>query len=136
LVAERDGVRWYDDSKATTPHATRAAVAGFESVVLIAGGRNKGVDLRDLVADDRRLRAVVAIGEAGPEVEAAFAGRADVLRAGSMAQAVEMAADRSRAGDAVLLSPGCASFDWYTSYAERGDDFTATVRALPNGVTP
>jgi UDP-N-acetylmuramoylalanine--D-glutamate ligase len=135
LVVERDGVRWYDDSKATTPHATRAAVAGFESVVLIAGGRNKGVDLRDLVADDRRLRAVVAIGEAGPEVEAAFAGRTDVVRAGSMARAVEMAADRSRAGDTVLLSPGCASFDWYSSYAERGDDFTTAVRALPNGVS-
>jgi UDP-N-acetylmuramoylalanine--D-glutamate ligase len=135
LVVERDGVRWYDDSKATTPHATSAAVAGFDSVVLIAGGRNKGVDLRALVADDRSLRAVVAIGEAGPEIEAAFAGRVDVVRAGSMVRAVEMAADQSRVGDAVLLSPGCASFDWYSSYTERGDDFATAVRALPNGVS-
>jgi UDP-N-acetylmuramoylalanine--D-glutamate ligase len=135
LVVERDGVRWYDDSKATTPHATRAAVDGFDSVVLIAGGRNKGVDLRDLVADDRRLRAVVAIGEAGAEVATAFAGRADVVRADSMARAVEMAADRSRSGDVVLLSPGCASFDWYSSYAERGEDFADAVRAFPNGAS-
>ena len=134
LVSERDGVRWYDDSKATTPHATRAAVCGFDSVVLIAGGRNKGVDLSELVADDRRVRAIVAIGEAGPDVEAAFAGRADVVRADSMTGAVETAADRARPGDAVLLSPGCASFDWYSSYAERGEDFAAAVRALLNGV--
>jgi UDP-N-acetylmuramoylalanine--D-glutamate ligase len=136
LIGERDGVRWYDDSKATTPHATRAAVAGFESVVLIAGGRNKGVDLRPMAGDDRRLRAVVAIGEAAPEVAAAFAGRTEVVRAETMARAVEVAGDRARAGDAVLLSPGCASFDWYSSYAERGDDFATAFRALPNGVSP
>ena len=63
LVAEAQGVRWYDDSKATAPHATVAAVAGFESVVLIAGGRNKGLDLGAMAAVSERLRAVVAIGD-------------------------------------------------------------------------
>ncbi len=74
LVAERGGVRWYDDSKATNPHATAGALAGFEHVVLIAGGRNKGLDLGGLRVHAPQLRAVVAIGEAAGEVEAAFAG--------------------------------------------------------------
>ncbi len=75
LVAEADGVSWYDDSKATAPHATLAAVRGFASVVLIAGGRNKGLDLSVLAAAADHLRAVVAIGEAADEVVAAFDGR-------------------------------------------------------------
>jgi UDP-N-acetylmuramoylalanine--D-glutamate ligase len=123
-------VRFYDDSKATTPSAVLAALAGFESAVLIAGGRNKGLDLGALRAGAGRVRAVVAIGEAAPEVEAAFAGRAPVTRAASMAEAVAAAAGAARPGDAVLLSPGCASFDWYRSYAERGEDFARAVAAL------
>jgi UDP-N-acetylmuramoylalanine--D-glutamate ligase len=130
LVAYSGGVRWYDDSKATNPHAAVAAVRGFESVVLLAGGRNKGLDLSELSQIADRVRAVVAIGEAGPEVAAAFEGRAPVHMAGSMADAVAAAADASKPGDVVLLSPGCASFDWYRSYAERGDDFASAVHAL------
>jgi UDP-N-acetylmuramoylalanine--D-glutamate ligase len=128
LVGEAGGVRWYDDSKATAPHATRAAVRGFESVVLIAGGRNKGLDLRALAEEVVRVRAVVAIGEAGPEVAAAFDGLRPVREAASMDDAVAAAASLARRGDAVLLSPACASFDWYGSYAERGDDFVRAVR--------
>jgi UDP-N-acetylmuramoylalanine--D-glutamate ligase len=130
LVAEHAGVRWYDDSKATTPASVLAAVAGFASVVLIAGGRNKGLDLRALSDAAPPVHAVVAIGEAADEVEAAFAGRSPVVRAATMAAAVTRAAELAEAGDAVLLSPGCASFDWYRSYAERGEDFTALVTAL------
>ncbi len=130
LVAYADGVRWYDDSKATNPHAAVAAVRGFESVVLLAGGRNKGLDLAELAEVTDRLRAVVAIGEAAPEVAAAFAGRRPVRVAATMAEAVAAAAEAARPGDVVLLSPGCASFDWYRSYAERGDDFAAAVHAL------
>ncbi len=130
LIGERDGVRWFDDSKATAPHATLAALAGFDSAVLVAGGRNKGLDLGELAGASDRLRAVVAIGEAAPEVAAAFDGRRPVVVAGSMADAVEAAAGLARPGDAVVLSPGCASFDWYASYAARGDDFAATVRRL------
>jgi UDP-N-acetylmuramoylalanine--D-glutamate ligase len=129
LVGERDGVRWYDDSKATAPHATLAAVGGFDSVVLIAGGRNKGLDLGTLGAVGDRVRAVIGIGEAGPEVLAAFPGRPGAL-ADSMDTAVRTAADLAGPGDAVLLSPGCASFDWYRSYGERGDDFVAAVRSI------
>jgi UDP-N-acetylmuramoylalanine--D-glutamate ligase len=129
LVGEAGGVRWYDDSKATAPHATRAALRGFESVVLIAGGRNKGLDLGELADEVDHVRAVVAIGEAGPDVAAAFDGRRPVRTATSMDDAVHEAASLARSGDVVLLSPACASFDWYRSYAERGDDYVRAVRA-------
>jgi UDP-N-acetylmuramoylalanine--D-glutamate ligase len=76
---------------------------------------------------------VVAIGEAASEVEAAFDGIRPVSRAGSMDEAVGAAVDVARPGDAVLLSPGCASFDWYDSYGERGDDFARAVREATAG---
>jgi UDP-N-acetylmuramoylalanine--D-glutamate ligase len=129
-VGEAGGVRWYDDSKATAPHATIAALQAFESVVLIAGGRNKGLDLGVLADEAARLRGVVAIGEAAPELVAAFAGKRPVATAASMDEAVAAAASMARSGDAVLLSPACASFDWYRSYSERGDDFIRAVEAL------
>lgn len=128
LVSEAGGVRYYDDSKATTPHAVLAAVAGFDRVVLICGGQNKGLDLTALRDAGERVRAVVAIGDAADEVMAAFAGVRPVRTATSMDQAVRLAAEQAEPGDAVLLSPGCASFDWYGSYAQRGDDFARAVR--------
>jgi UDP-N-acetylmuramoylalanine--D-glutamate ligase len=130
LVADAGGVRWYDDSKATNPHAALAALAGFESVVLLAGGRNKGLDLTPLAGGADRVRAVVAFGEAGPDVAAAFSGVRPVEVVGAMGEAVRAAAGLAQAGDVVLLSPGCASFDAYRSYADRGDDFARHVRAL------
>jgi UDP-N-acetylmuramoylalanine--D-glutamate ligase len=130
LVGQASGVRYYDDSKATNPHATLTAVSGFDSVVLLAGGRNKGLDLGVLRVLAPRLRTVVAIGEAAPEVEDVFDAATPVVRASSMRDAVRHAAEIARSGDAVLLSPACASFDWYSSYAERGDDFAREVAAL------
>jgi UDP-N-acetylmuramoylalanine--D-glutamate ligase len=130
LVADAGGVRWYDDSKATNPHAALSAVSAFESVVLVAGGRNKGLDLGVLAKAADRIRAVVALGEAGAEVEAAFAGIRPVTRAATMEEAVRAAAAFARTGDVVLLAPACASFDQYRSYAERGDDFAAAVGRL------
>lgn len=134
LVAEAGGVRWYDDSKATNPHAALAAVSGFDSVVLLAGGRNKGLDLSVLASGADRVRAVVAVGEAAPEVEQAFAPLRPVARAADMDEAVRAAAAAARPGDVVLLAPGCASFDSYGSYAERGADFArAVARVLGPG---
>lgn len=130
LVGDAGGVRWYDDSKATAPHATLAAVRAFRSVVLIAGGRNKGLDLSTFAGAVPPVRAVVAIGEASDEVSSAFEGLAPVTQATSMATAVAVARAVAVPGDAVLLSPGCASFDWYRSYGERGDDFTHEVHEL------
>jgi UDP-N-acetylmuramoylalanine--D-glutamate ligase len=130
LVGEYGGVRFYDDSKATNPHATAGALRGFNSAVLISGGRNKALDLGVLREFAPRLRAVVAIGDAADEVEAAFAGAVPVTKAASMREAVAAAAAAAGPGDAVLLSPACASFDWYESYAARGDDFAREVRRL------
>lgn len=129
LVAQGAGVRWYDDSKSTTPASVLAAVAGFDSVVLIAGGRNKGLDLSILGRAGPKVHTVVAIGDAAEEIERAFSGTVPVIRAETMAEAVAAAGGAAVAGDAVLLSPGCASFDWYRSYAERGDEFVALVNA-------
>jgi UDP-N-acetylmuramoylalanine--D-glutamate ligase len=136
LVGERAGVRYYDDSKATNPHATAGALAGFDHAVLIAGGRNKGLDLGALRVHAPQLRAVIAIGEAAPEVEAAFRDSVPVVRADSMRDAVAAASRHAQSGDAVVLSPACASFDWYESYAARGDDFAREVAALIDEASP
>jgi len=133
LVGSGDGVRWYNDSKATTTHAVNAAIRGFESVVLIAGGRNKGLDLNSLRDHVDRVAAVVAIGEAAQEIAATFSEHVPVVIAASMHSAVAEAASMANSapsGTHVLLSPACASFDMYSGYAERGRDFTAEVQAL------
>jgi UDP-N-acetylmuramoylalanine--D-glutamate ligase len=129
-VGQSGGVTFVDDSKATNPHAALAALAGFDSVVLLAGGRNKGLDLGVLRGEVGRIRAVVAIGEAAEEVAGAFEGVRPVRRAGSMAEAVRLGAELAEPGDTVLLSPACASFDWYSGYAARGDDFAREVASL------
>lgn len=130
LVGDAGGVQWYDDSKATTPASVVAGVSGFDSAVLIAGGRNKGLDLGVLREISPHLRGVVAIGEAAGDVASAFDGAVPVRHAASMDDAVRRAADLAEPGDAVVLSPGCASYDWYRNYGERGDDFARAVRLL------
>ena len=129
LVATIDGVTFYDDSKATTPHATVAALRAFEESVLIAGGRNKGLDLQKLRDALDRVRCVVAFGEAASEVAGVFADDRPVLMAGDMAEAVDLAATAAEPGSTVLLSPACASFDSYSGYAARGRDFARVVTA-------
>lgn len=128
FIAEHDGVRFYNDSKATTPNAVDAALRGFDSVVLIAGGKNKGLDLSPLAAHHERIRAVVAIGDAADHIVDVFGDLVPTERATSMSTAVTLATGRAERGDAVLLSPGCASFDWYSSYKARGVDFSDEVR--------
>jgi len=131
LVGEAMGVQYYDDSKATNPHAALHAIEGFASVVLLAGGRNKDLDLGVLSGASDRIRAVVAFGEAAPEVERVFAGKRPVVRADSMRAVVRAGADHAQPGDVVLLSPACASWDWYAGgYEARGDDFAAEVARL------
>lgn len=130
VVAEVDGVRFVDNSKATNLHAALAAIATVEDAVLIAGGRAKGVDLAPLADVADRLRAVVAIGEAGPDVVRVFAGVRPAVVAAGIEEAVAEAFARARPGGTVLLAPACASWDQFASYAERGDRFAAAARAL------
>lgn len=129
-VGKASGVEYFDDSKATNPHATLSALEGFERVVLLAGGESKGVDLGVLAGAKERLVGVVAIGNTPEEVERALGDLVPTVRASSMRAAVEAAAGLARTGDTVVLSPACASFDWYAGYEQRGDDFQAEVRRL------
>jgi UDP-N-acetylmuramoylalanine--D-glutamate ligase len=124
-IGEWDGVLWVNDSKATNPHAAAAAIRAFPSVVLIAGGRNKGLDVAALAAEPA-VRYVVGIGEAGPEIVAA-ADRGSTAE--GISDAVALADGIARRGDTVLLAPGCASFDQFGSYGERGEAFRAAVLA-------
>ncbi|MCL4146043.1 UNVERIFIED_CONTAM: hypothetical protein GTU68_051515 [Idotea baltica] len=136
LIAEIDGVRYVNDSKATTPHASAAALGGFDSIVLLAGGKNKGLSFDDMVAHADRITHVVAIGDAAGDIQAAFDGRVPVSVATTMAQAVSQATNVANPGDVVLLSPACASYDWYRSYVHRGEDFAQLVRARLNQGQP
>jgi UDP-N-acetylmuramoylalanine--D-glutamate ligase len=131
-LGERDGVQWYNDSKATTPHAAAVAIRGFDHVVLIAGGRNKDLDLSPMAAETDRVRTVIAIGESAPEITTLFEPHCEVVQADSMEAAVAAARGAARQGDVVLLSPGCASFDWYPSggYVARGEHFRRLVTEL------
>ena len=127
FVATHGGSDWYDDSKATSPHAALTAIRAFDRLVLIAGGRNKDLDLSQMAGEPARMQGVVAIGDDAPAIESAFAGICPVVRAGSMQQAVAAAAAMATPGVAVVLSPGCTSYDWYRNYNERGEDFVRCV---------
>ena len=132
LVAERDGVRWIDDSKGTNVGATVAALSGMDGpVILIAGGDGKGADfgaLRAVVA--QRARAVVLIGRDAPLIEAALGGVVPVEHAADMPAAVRAAGRQAQPGDIVLLSPACASFDMFRNYEHRGQVFAQAVREV------
>ncbi len=132
LVAERDGVRWIDDSKGTNVGATVAALSGMDApVVLIAGGDGKGADFRELREPVmHRARAVVLIGRDGPLIEKALGGVVPVAHAADMAAAVRAARRLAQPGDIVLLSPACASFDMFRNYEHRGQVFAQAVREL------
>jgi UDP-N-acetylmuramoylalanine--D-glutamate ligase len=133
FVAERRGVRYYNDSKGTNVGATLAAIEGLPGrLVLIAGGDGKGQDFAPLAAPlARKARAVVLIGRDAPLIEAAIAGQAPCAHAVTLEEAVQQAAALAQPGDSVLLSPACASFDMFKSYVERGERFAAAVQDLP-----
>jgi UDP-N-acetylmuramoylalanine--D-glutamate ligase len=132
VVAEIAGVTYVDDSKATNPSAVAAALEGFDApVVLILGGSEKHTDFSELLTGFEACRAVVCQGEAGPRIAAYLEDRGwrDLVhRAPDLRRAVNEAGDLARTGDVVLLSPGCASFDQFSGYAERGEAFAGYVR--------
>ncbi len=134
FVTESGGVVWVNDSKATSPQAVVSGLAGFESIVLIAGGRNKGISLAPLQELAPRLRGVVAIGEAGPEIAEVFEGSVPVVAATAMEEAVSAAGEMAHSGDVVVLGPACTSFDWYPNYGARGEDFMRLVCQQVGGV--
>jgi UDP-N-acetylmuramoylalanine--D-glutamate ligase len=131
-IADVAGVRFIDDSKGTNVGATIAAVAGMPGpVVMIAGGQGKGQDFTPLAQAFRgKVHHVVLIGRDAPAMGAALKGVCSTETAASMQEAVAAAQRAARAGDTVLLSPACASFDMFRDYGHRGDVFAATVRAV------
>jgi len=132
LVAEFDGVRFVNDSKATNVEAAVRSIESFQSgVVAIVGGKFKGGDLRLLRGPiGGRGKAVVAIGEARPLVRSALEDVIPVHEAESMQDAVEKAYELARPAGVVVLAPACASFDMFRDYAERGQRFRESVLQL------
>lgn len=133
-VRERHGVIWYNDSKATNVGAALAAIRGIPAhkLVLIAGGQGKGQDftpLRDAVAE--HCRAVVLLGEDAPRLQQELANTVPFILVSSLTEAVTEAAKLAERDDAVLLSPACASFDMFSNYVQRGEQFIQAVEALP-----
>jgi UDP-N-acetylmuramoylalanine--D-glutamate ligase len=127
LVGRWAGVSWIDDSKATNPHAALASIRAVGPVILIAGGLAKGTDVIPL-AREGNVRHLLGIGEAGSVLASAAGGRGREV--GTLERAVALAADLAEPGDTVLLAPGCASFDQFISYEERGDRFTELVEHM------
>ena len=134
FVAEGGGVAYVDDSKATNPAAVAAALGGLERpVLLILGGSEKHTDFSEVLPHIGSCRAVLCQGEAGPRIAAFLegAGHAGLVeRLDDLRSAVGRAVEVARTGDVVFLSPGCASFDQFAGYAERGEEFARLVREL------
>jgi UDP-N-acetylmuramoylalanine--D-glutamate ligase len=132
FVETISGVEYFNDSKATNVDATLKALDAFPgSVLLILGGKDKGSDytlLRDALA--RHVCMALLIGSAADKIESQIAGVVPIERAGTMARAVEFAAERAQSGDTVLLAPACASFDQFENYEQRGRVFKQLVREL------
>jgi len=141
LVAEVDGVRYINDSKATNAHAAAASLTSFESVVWIVGGLLKGVDISELIGQFApRLRGAVVIGADRAEIVGAFGNLApsvplvEISEGDSvMTRAVEAASSMATAGDVVLLAPAAASMDQFLNYQQRGDQFIEAVGTLSGG---
>lgn len=132
LVAERAGVRWYDDSKATNVGAVEKSLDSFPGgIVLLLGGYDKGGDfaaLRPRIA--ARVARAICFGKAGPAIADQLGADAGALLVPDLAAAVQAAAAAARPGQVVLLAPGCASFDEFRDYVQRGERFRALVEAL------
>ncbi len=129
-IASYDGVAYVDDSKATNPESAAPALAAFERVHWIVGGRAKGDDLDACRPGFGHVVHAYTIGEAGPRFAEILAGSMPVDNVGTLDAAVRSAAANARPGDTILLSPACASFDQFADYEARGAAFRAAVESL------
>jgi len=142
LVAEVDGVSYFNDSIATTPERALAGIRSFsEPTVLLLGGRDKNLPLEDLATEaTRRCRAVVLFGESAAKFERAFqktgAAAAVVRRVEGLSEAAKVARRLAQPGDVVLLSPACTSYDAYDSFEQRGEHFRALVGQMIKEAQP
>lgn len=132
FVRELNGVRWYNDSKATNVDATTKAVEAFAGgIYLILGGKDKNSDYSTLSPLlHQRVRVVITIGSAAEKIETQLAGIVKIERAETMERAVAWARTQAAAGEIVLLAPACSSFDQFENYEHRGRVFKDLVHAL------
>ena len=129
-VRERDGVLFVNDSKATNPTATAPALAAFPAIRWILGGQAKSDNLDECAPHFSHVRSAYTIGEAGGLFARLLGPHMPVAECGTLDAAVRAAAHDAKAGDTVLLSPACASFDQFKDFEARGDAFRALVGAL------
>jgi UDP-N-acetylmuramoylalanine--D-glutamate ligase len=139
VVFEKDGVKWVDDSKATNPHAAKAALFSQEKAIWIAGGLAKGADMEELVkSTSNRIKSAILIGTDAPIIAAALSEYAPqipvkILNLGKtgielMREVVRLANAQAITGDTVLLAPACASMDQFKDYADRGECFAKAIK--------
>jgi UDP-N-acetylmuramoylalanine--D-glutamate ligase len=131
FVGESKGVRFINDSKGTNVGAVAKSLEGFEKVVLIMGGRDKDGDfsiLRDLIK--RKAKLLILLGEAGEKIGEKLKGMTDIYKVNDFREAVDMSMAKASTGDVVLLSPGCASFDMFADFEDRGKKFKEAVREI------
>jgi UDP-N-acetylmuramoylalanine--D-glutamate ligase len=132
FVAEKDGVTYINDSKGTNVGAVVKSVEGFtRPVILIAGGLDKGSDFSPLFDHFRKkVKLLILIGKVAEKIAKAVGGATETVFAGTLQDAVQLAAKRAASGDVVLLSPACASFDMFKDFEDRGRQFKEAVRNL------
>ncbi|WP_404371174.1 UDP-N-acetylmuramoyl-L-alanine--D-glutamate ligase [Sphingomonas sp. MMS24-J45] len=130
-VANKHGVTFVNDSKATNPESAAPALAAFDRIHWILGGQSKSDGLDACAPSFGRVVRAYTIGAAGAKFAAILDGKVPVEQSGDLATAVAAAARNAVAGDTVLLSPACASFDQFRDFEDRGDQFRALVEALP-----
>ena len=131
-VGEHNGVKFYNDSKATNPVATTTALSGFEkNIILICGGKDRGIDFKELVPFFPRIKAMVVVGESKEILfDLATTNGVDCHKATKVDDATILANKLAEEDDIVLLSPACASWDQYKCFEDRGDEFIATFEKI------
>ena len=132
FVGEHNGVKFYNDSKATNPVATTTALSGFEkNILLICGGKDRGIDFKELIPFFQRIKAMVVVGESKEILnDLAYTNEVTCHKAIKVDDATILANTLAESGDTVLLSPACASWDQYKCFEDRGDEFIATFEKI------
>ena len=135
-VGEYKGVKYYNDSKATNPVATTTALSGFDkNIILICGGKDRGIDFKELIPYLSKIKVMVVVGESKELLYSlAIQHNVKCFKAIKVADATKLASSLAENGDTVLLSPACASWDQYKCFEDRGDEFITMFEKISSGV--
>jgi UDP-N-acetylmuramoylalanine--D-glutamate ligase len=132
FVRRKGGVEFYNDSKATNVHSVLRALEAFdEPIILIAGGKDKGVDFAPLIEPvQKKVKNLILVGEAKERLNRTIGDFSETFIIGTFEEAVLLAYQKSRSGDVILLSPGCSSYDMFENFEERGNYFKDLIQKL------